>query len=297
VSQRRSSPTEGEGDGQQFTPYERRRTELGLRLRQLRRAAGLDQAAMAERLGVTQPRVSKIELGVFTPTTGLLERIADALQLSEEERAEIHDQAAELAVEVHSLRVMSRRGGQRSVQAQVGQRETAASKLWIYQAALVPGLLQTPGYVREMIGLVAPSLTDVDALVAGRVERQRVLYDPGKEFRFLVAESALRARVAPVPVLRGQLDRIVALDGALPNVEVRALPLDIRLQGLAMTSFDVMDDQAEVELQAGEVLIRDPREVQTYRERFEALWGQALAGHDLVAFVRGIDERLAGLQD
>jgi transcriptional regulator with XRE-family HTH domain len=68
-----------------------------MRLRELRRAAGLDQTAMASRLGVTQSRISKIELGLHTPTAALLERIADALDLTAYTRAEILDQVAELS--------------------------------------------------------------------------------------------------------------------------------------------------------------------------------------------------------
>ncbi len=288
--------SEGE-DGGPLTPYERRRVVLGLRLRELRLAAGLDQTAMADRLGVTQSRISRIELGTYSPTRALLERIADALQLQDDVRSEVIDQAAELAVEVNMVRVMGRRGGQRSVQAQVGAREALASTLWTFQAAVVPGLLQTTGYMREAIGLVSSGLGDVESLVAGRIERQRILYDPSKGFRFLLAEVALRVRVASIPVLRGQLDRILSLDAALPNVEVRALPLDVRLQAWAMTSFRVLDSVAEVEMQGGEVLIREPSDVAIYRGRFETLWSQALAGEELAAFVRGIDVRLAGLEE
>jgi transcriptional regulator with XRE-family HTH domain len=52
---------------------------------------------MASRLGVTQSRISKIELGLHTPTAALLERIADALDLTAYTRAEILDQVAELS--------------------------------------------------------------------------------------------------------------------------------------------------------------------------------------------------------
>jgi transcriptional regulator with XRE-family HTH domain len=252
---------------------------------------------MAGRLGVTQSRISKIELAAYTPTPALLERIADALQLPEDTRSEILDHAAELSVEVHMVRAQHRRGGGRSIQAQVGEREAAAAEVWTYQAAAVPGLLQTPDYTREMVPLILPSIPDVDELVAGRAERQRVLYDRGKSFRFLIAEGALRARVAPTAVMRGQLDRLVYLAAALPNVEIRALPFGVRLAAWAMTSFDVVGDRAEVELQAGEILVSDPREVATYRATFEALWRLALGGDELVAFIRDIDAWLTGLTE
>lgn len=272
MSPRRPVSSKGE-DGGRLTPYELRRAALGLRLRDLRLAARLNQSTMAERLGVDQSRVSKIENGVHVPTLRVLERIADALELAEEVREELRDQASELAsVDVFTLRMMTRRGGQTAIQAMVGKREEEASDQAVFQTALIPGLLQTSAYMREMIATVAPQVTQVDVLVAGRVQRQRVLYDTTKRFRFLISESAFRARVTSAATMRGQLG-MLARDAELPNIQVRALPHDVRLAAWAMTSFGVMDDTAEVELQAGEVIIRE-REVAVYRERFEALWRQ-----------------------
>jgi transcriptional regulator with XRE-family HTH domain len=44
-----------------------------------RKAAGLSQATLAERMGTTQPAISKVESGRAVPTLGFLERFANAL--------------------------------------------------------------------------------------------------------------------------------------------------------------------------------------------------------------------------
>ena len=44
-----------------------------------RKAAGLSQVALAERMGTTQPAVSKVESGRAVPTLGFLERFAKAI--------------------------------------------------------------------------------------------------------------------------------------------------------------------------------------------------------------------------
>ena len=44
-----------------------------------RKAAGLSQATLAERMGTTQPAISKVESGRAVPTLGFLERVAKAI--------------------------------------------------------------------------------------------------------------------------------------------------------------------------------------------------------------------------
>ena len=54
---------------------------LGERIRELRKACGLTQEQLAERIGVEQKHVSRIELGTNYPTIKRLEKIAEALNL------------------------------------------------------------------------------------------------------------------------------------------------------------------------------------------------------------------------
>ncbi len=46
---------------------------------QARKAAGLSQATLAERMGTTQPAISKVESGRAVPTLGFLQRFAKAI--------------------------------------------------------------------------------------------------------------------------------------------------------------------------------------------------------------------------
>jgi transcriptional regulator with XRE-family HTH domain len=269
-----------------------------VRLRALRKAAGLSQAELGKRVGLTDRMVSHYEVGRYTPSLDTLDRLAEVLAIPADARAELVDQVAELAVEVRSLRARLRQVGERAVQGDVGAGEQAARVIWVYQSAVVPGLLQTADYMRSMAPLLLPELRDdLDGLVAGRAERQQILYDRTRSLRFLVHESALRARLAPVSVLRGQLDRLVALIRALPHVEVRLLPFTTTLPAWTVTPFDIVDDHVQVELLTSSVALTDPREVDLYRDRFENLWAVAAAGDDVLSLLRDIDAWLAGLAE
>jgi transcriptional regulator with XRE-family HTH domain len=286
----RGRSPDGEGkDTHLATPIEWRRAALGVRLVELRRAAGLTQKQLAERLGVRHPTISRFETGHDMPTSEMLVRIADALSLSESARQELEDRLAELRIEVRAARLLLRQGV-RAVQRQVGEREARATSVWSYHLALVPGLLQTADYTRAMATVVDPEIeVDVDAFVASRQERQRILDDPARSFRFLIAEPALRWRVVPIPVLRAQVGRVLALDEkGFDHVSVGVIPAAAALGTWTLTGFDIIGE---------EVRIREDRDVDVYRRLFDGLDAQAEHGENLRALLRDVDAWLASLAE
>ncbi len=277
------------------TPIERRQAALGVRLRSLRLAAGLDQKALAARLGITHSMVSKYEGGRKTPTAAMLDRIARALDLDHAVAAELADQHSELAVETASLRLLGRRG-YGSLQRTVGEHEDAATTIWSYHSAVMPGLLQIPEYTAAMLAVMAPT-ADVGAIMAGRRKRQRILYDEDRHFRFLITEPVLQTRVATTAVLRAQIRRLLALVEGFDHIEIGVIRTGAPLQMWTLTGFDITGDLVEVELLTSQILIRDPREVAEYLSRFEGLWGSAARGADVVPVLRSAERELAGEVD
>lgn len=53
--------------------------QLSTALRERRRQLGISQTELARRAGMTQPGISRVELGDATPTLPLLARLAEAL--------------------------------------------------------------------------------------------------------------------------------------------------------------------------------------------------------------------------
>ena len=58
---------------------------LGIRLKEIRTAAGLTQAELAERVGVSRKTVNTVENGVFIPSTVLALGLARALGVKVED--------------------------------------------------------------------------------------------------------------------------------------------------------------------------------------------------------------------
>ncbi|TLF80756.1 helix-turn-helix domain-containing protein [Nocardia cyriacigeorgica] len=67
--------------------------EFANAIRERRLELGLTQTAVAERAGLRQPDVSRLEAGGGTPTIGMLERLAHALEMRFVARFEKHDAA------------------------------------------------------------------------------------------------------------------------------------------------------------------------------------------------------------
>ena len=156
--------------------------------------------------------------------------------------------------------------------------EQQATAIRLFQPNVVPGLLQTAEYARHVLqasGFGAENLADA---VASRVERQTVLYDDSKQFRFVVTEGALRWRLCPVPAHLAQLDRVASLS-TLANVSVGIIPWSAYVPNRPPNMFMILDDSAvQVETMHGLDTLTERQQIDAYLTAFDTL--DSLAQHD-----------------
>lgn len=261
--------------------------ELGAALRALRQASGKEAKAVARSAVMSTAKLSKIENGRVAPATADVERILTALDVSPKAKAEYLAVARAQATEATAWRLF-RRMGYHKKQEQIRALESSMTLLRLFQPSLVPGLLQTPEYIRAV--LESKGLTDeqLSRTVSARIERQRVLYDTSKALRFVVTEPVLRWRLLPPAMMAGQLDRIVSVS-RLPNVEVRVVPLDRPQRDVPGHSFVIRDDRVvTVETTHAEMVVTDPRDVSLYVEKFDRFTSVSLTGDAMRDMVEGI---------
>lgn len=55
--------------------------QFGKKLRALREAAGMTQAALAQKAGITREYCNKLESGQYDPTLGVVQRLAKVLDV------------------------------------------------------------------------------------------------------------------------------------------------------------------------------------------------------------------------
>ena len=247
------------------------RQEYGARLRE---DAGLNGKQLAERLGWSAAKLSKIETGKQAATTEDVITLAAAVSapaaIVEELIADLRNVRFEYAAWSRQLR----RGFAARQRVSVAL-ERATTSIRAFQPAVVPGLLQTADYAQHLLTgeMALRGLTDdVAEAVRLRLRRQEALYDPQKRFRFLVTEAALRYMPCPPATLRGQLDRLIGLSG-LDTVEVAVIPFTKRLPFAPSHGFWIFDQKLVlVETVSAELSLRDADDLALYSEYFEQLW-------------------------
>src|ERR1035437_3317008 len=151
-------------------------------------------------------------------------------------------------------------------QGEIAQIEARTQVMRIFQATVIPGILQTPAYARDLL-TKNPKRDDWEtpAALAAHVERQTALYDPSRNFEFVIHEAALRARVTTAATLRAQWDRLL-LVGSLPNVAMRVLTMDAQLAIIPSATFAMYDMALViVESLTAETSVRNECDIAIYR--------------------------------
>jgi transcriptional regulator with XRE-family HTH domain len=251
---------------------------LAPQLRGLRTAAGLVGTDLADRAGWNQSKVSRIENGKQLPSETDIRTWAAACGAGDTVGAELLELLGDVQA-VHLDWKRRTRHGQTAVQASYNELVQSSKAIRHFETAVVPGLLQTAEYAR-CIAIEAASLQgtddDPDQVVAMKMQRQQFLYDPTKQYEFLMAEPVLRWLPCPPNVMRAQLDRLQTVIG-LPNVRLGIIPLGVQLDTLPQNNFVLYDDIAKVETFVGESS-HTGDQAAFYGVILERLWAVAVEG-------------------
>lgn len=269
-----------------MSDVERRRLAFGDQLRLLRTSAGPSGKHLAEQLQWPASKLSKIETGKQAVTDTDVLAISAALGLAEPETEALRDELR--AIRVEEARWNRRlQVGHRAVQDMVGQAERDAQHIRSINMTYVPGLLQTAEYARHVfttLATLSDSPRDTDAAVAARMERQHILYNPDKRIELLFGETALRQPVGPAPVMRAQLDRLLAVQG-LPALRLGIIPIGRVLPAVVQHDFVIKDDAITIELIHTEMATGEPEDLALYNRTLDLLWSVAVEGEDARALL------------
>ncbi|MFC8078082.1 helix-turn-helix domain-containing protein [Streptomyces sp. NPDC057307] len=270
-----------------------RRRRLGQELRRLREVKGMTAEEVAERLLVSQSKISRLENG----RRSISQRdVRDLCGVYEVEDNRI----------VESLMQMAKDSRQQGWWHAFGDipysvyigLETDAASLRVYEPQVVPGLLQTRGYAEALITGALPetSPTDVEKRVSVRVRRQERVNAPELPLRLwaVIDESALRRVVGSRHLMREQLEFLVELS-QLPHVTVQVLPFDMGAHpGIsghyAILEFPDATDSSVVYIEGvtSDLYLEKANDVQKYSVMYEHLRAQALNADQTREFISDI---------
>ncbi|QIB45213.1 helix-turn-helix domain-containing protein [Streptomyces aureoverticillatus] len=258
-----------------------RRRRLGQELRRLRELKGMTAEEVAERLLVSQSKISRLENG----RRSISQRdVRDLCGVYEVEDHRIVDSLMQMAKDSrqqgwwHSF-------GDIPYSVYIGL-ETDAASLRVYDPQVVPGLLQTRPYAEALITGALPETipTDIEKRVQVRMRRQERIAAPENPLRLwtVLDESALRRVVGTRALMREQLEYLVE-QSQLPHVTVQVIPFDMGAHpGLngqyAILEFPDASDSSVVCIEGvtSDLYLEKANDVQQYSVMYEHLRAQAL---------------------
>ncbi|TLF75913.1 helix-turn-helix domain-containing protein [Nocardia cyriacigeorgica] len=260
---------------------------LGLRLRELRRDAGLTGRRLAQLAGWHESKVSKIEYGKQAPSEADLRTWCA--------HTGSHDQLPDLIATLRNIeaaymewRKILGTGTRRRQKLAVKLEQDTTCTRW-FEPLVIPGLLQTPEYAQWILQKVTGFYStpdDVDAGVSARMERQRVLYHGNHRFWFVIAEQVLRTMVGDNEIMLGQLDRLLTLM-SLPRISLGIVPADATYEAPIINGFVMFDNRlVQVETISAELNVTQPREIALYGRAFSILADQSVTGADARELIR-----------
>jgi transcriptional regulator with XRE-family HTH domain len=260
-------------------------------LRGLRAGARLTTYQLAERLGWSQSRVTRIENGIIQASAEDADAWAEATGADPGTREDLAALAYSAWNEVRSWRA-SHRGGLAARQREVSQMEHRSTAIRQFQPEAIPGLLQSENYARHALAFAdVTEKGGADKGAKARIARQAILREPGRTFDFVLGEGALRWRPGPRELMTEQLGHLLAA-AAMPSVSVSVIPFDreaVQAYQHAFTIYRIPDaPTVMVEFFHGETFPARPDEIELYEGLFALFRDSALHGDEALAFARSV---------
>ncbi|MGP3922521.1 MULTISPECIES: helix-turn-helix domain-containing protein [unclassified Streptomyces] len=267
-----------------------RRRRLGQELRRLREVKGMTAEEVAERLLVSQSKISRLENG----RRSISQRdVRDLCGVYEVEDHRIVDSLMQMAKDSrqqgwwHAF-------GDIPYSVYIGL-ETDAASLRVYEPQMVPGLLQTRPYAEALITGALPEAasTEIDKRVQVRLRRQERIHAEESPLRLwaVLDESALRRVVGNRDVMREQLEALIELS-QLPHVTVQVMPFSMGAHPgvngqYAILEFPDAADSSVVYLEGvtSDLYLEKANDVQSYSVMYEHLRAQALNANQTREFI------------
>ncbi|WP_030727621.1 helix-turn-helix domain-containing protein [Streptomyces sp. NRRL S-237] len=258
------------------------RALLGAELRVARERAGLSQAELGERLFVSGSFIGQLEAGTrrmqldfarqidgTLDTGGFFERNCEAAA-----KSKYPDHFTEAA-----------------------EAEARAKTIREYAPQLIPGLLQTEAYAREVFRAYQPTATEetIDELVTNRLARASLLSDPTTPLLWCVLDEAVLRRAGDSPATLAEALRHIARLIRSCRIIVQVLPFSAgvhagMLGSLKLMSFDDAPPLAYVQGMGTGQLFDDPATVTQHTLTYDLLTANALSPRKSLALIESVAE-------
>lgn len=276
-----------------FSPAVRRR-RLGVELRRYREQAGFTIEQVAEHMGCSASKISRMETGQIGSSPNDIREILTLFRVGEPAFCEL----IEVAKETRQRGWWQRHGT--VLTSDFVAFEQAASLIRSYEAQCVPGLLQTEDYARHLLAGVRDVLFDsgsedpdhLENRLRVRMRRRSLLtQDDPLQLWCVIDETALLRPVGGPDVMRGQIRHLVAMS-EMDNVTIQVLPLRVGAHPGMDGSFAILrfphesdPDAVYVTTATGGAFLEKPEHLARHVRVFDLLTSLALTPQDSMRFM------------
>jgi transcriptional regulator with XRE-family HTH domain len=272
-----------------------RRRQLGRELRRLREERRLLAEDVAERLGCSISRVSRLETARIRISPGTVHEILDVLEVVGPQR----DKLVQLARDADAKPSWQTwRGAVQEGAADYLALEIEALSVRSFEGLVVHGLLQTEGYLRALARYWRDD--NVDLRLKARKGRQERLYgDDPLALHAILDEAALRRVVGGPEVMAEQCAHLVRASGQ-DNVTIQVVPFSVGVHANLTGPFGLLrfadpHEGVVVCLENNTAIEHQRRSsvLARYEETFARLTRDALSPEESTGFVAGIAAQYA----
>lgn len=179
--------------------------------------------------------------------------------------------------------------------------EDVATSIRTWQPTFIPGLFQTPEYIRSLVvgGGHWEDPEEIEPIVSVRQKRQQRLFgDRPLHLYAVVWEATLRQLVGGAEVMRPQLAHLLEMS-KLPNVRLQVLPFRSGTHPCAAGPFSIISfaeteavDVIYADTLASSIWIENQSESARYRGFFEATTRLSLSPHDSLRLIEEIRQEM-----
>ncbi|TQL75459.1 helix-turn-helix protein [Stackebrandtia endophytica] len=212
------------------------RRALGSSMRKLREAAGITRSQAAHAIGYSPQTIQRIEEGAQATRDHQVERLG-----------RLYDAPPALMSEMYRYALDGNRRGwwqahKEGIPSEFPlflEAEHDASRIRVLETEYIPGLLQTPEYLRAVQDAQPPlPSARAEAVRVLRSQRQELLFGRRRlpEMEFLIGRSTLDYLHDLPEVRRGQVERLTQID-AISEVRIRVI---VGLHAAMAGSFNIL---------------------------------------------------------
>jgi transcriptional regulator with XRE-family HTH domain len=269
---------------------------FGIRLRDLRKDADLTGRQLAEASGLHNTKISRIEHGQQNPSEEDIRAWSIACGV-----ARLIPELIAVRREIEQMWVEWRRElrvGQRHIQSRAIPLYERTELLCAYESVVIPGILQTPRYVRALFESACQLYdlpeAEAEAAVLARMPRQRLITSATgrNRYSFLIEVGALNVNIGGTDVMREQLDFLLKVT-TLPHVSFGIIP-KTRIRTLYPgEGFYIFDGTlVRSELWSGGFRTNQAEEIGTFVRAFAMLRESAVYGASARSLIENVWDHL-----